>query len=220
MIQRVYESASKASVLSRLVVATDSDVIFDHVKDFGGEVVMTSPNHPSGTDRCKEAWEKEGKEYDIVINIQGDEPYIHPSQINSVASCFSSKEVALATLIKKLDNPEDLFTPHKIKVVVDSKGFALFFSRLPIPFIRDAHESQWLARHTYWKHIGIYGYRAETLDNITQLERSPLEIAESLEQLRWLEHGYKIKTAVTEHESIGVDTPDDLQRLLKMIKSQ
>jgi 3-deoxy-manno-octulosonate cytidylyltransferase (CMP-KDO synthetase) len=219
MIRRVYEQALKCSSLDRVIVATDNEAIRNHVALFGGNVVMTGEHHASGTERCHEVVEKlsrEGETFDCVINIQGDEPFIDPGQINQVAECFSDPKVELATLIRKVTAIEELTSPNVVKVVVDKNGTALLFSRSAIPFIRGTEPSGWLAAATFYKHIGIYGYRTRTLGEIVALPPSPLEIAESLEQLRWLENGYRIQTQVTEYESVAIDTPSDLLKITNM----
>ena len=207
MIQRVYEQAVKSGVAKKVVVATDDERIFSHVKDFLGEVVMTSPEHKSGTDRCFEALEKTGEEYNVVINLQGDEPFVQPEQLHKLASCFSDSSCKIATLVKKIEMNEDVENPNVVKVVKDTNNYALYFSRSVIPFNRENENIP-----TYFKHLGLYAYRAETLKEITSLQPSLLELAESLEQLRGLENGYKIKVAETELESIAIDTPVDLKR--------
>jgi 3-deoxy-manno-octulosonate cytidylyltransferase (CMP-KDO synthetase) len=214
MIQRVYEQARKT--LDIVWVATDDKRIFDAVTDFGGKAIMTSPNHLSGTDRCAEAVTKinneTGKKIDIVINIQGDEPFINPEQIKLVMNCFTDKTVELATLVRKVEPGEDVFNPNQPKVILNTKGDAIYFSRAAIPYIRDTEKTEWSKNHVFYKHIGLYAYRSETLKKITSLARSPLEISESLEQNRWIENGYRIRTAVTTWESISIDTPDDLEK--------
>jgi 3-deoxy-manno-octulosonate cytidylyltransferase (CMP-KDO synthetase) len=214
MIQRVYEQAFKS--ISLVFVATDDERIFDTVRNFGGNAVMTSADHMSGTDRCTEAVnkisEESGRKIDIVVNIQGDEPFIRPEQIDLLKRCFTGDEVEIATLVREVAPGEDIFNPNQPKVIINTAGYALYFSREAIPYIRDAERKDWSAKHQYYKHIGLYGYRTETLKKITLLPRSPLEISESLEQNRWLENGFHIKTAVTEWESIGIDTPEDLAK--------
>jgi 3-deoxy-manno-octulosonate cytidylyltransferase (CMP-KDO synthetase) len=214
MIQRVYEQTRKT--LDIVWVATDDKRIFDAVTDFGGKAIMTSPNHLSGTDRCAEAVTKinneTGKKIDIVINIQGDEPFINPEQIKLVMNCFTDKTVELATLVRKVEPGEDVFNPNQPKVILNTKGDAIYFSRAAIPYIRDTEKTEWSKNHVFYKHIGLYAYRSETLKKITSLARSPLEISESLEQNRWIENGYRIRTAVTTWESISIDTPDDLEK--------
>jgi 3-deoxy-manno-octulosonate cytidylyltransferase (CMP-KDO synthetase) len=214
MIQRVYEQAAKS--LSVVWVATDDIRIFDTVTGFGGNVIMTSPDHLSGTDRCAEAIgsiiDKTGKRIDVVINIQGDEPFIKPEQVTLLMDCYSDQTVEIATLVRKVEPGEDIFNSNQPKVILDLKDNAIYFSRAAIPYLRDTEMSQWSMKHTYYKHIGMYAYRTETLKKITQLQRSSLEISESLEQNRWLENGYRIRTALTNWESVGIDTPDDLER--------
>lgn len=214
MIQRVYEQASK--ILRLVYVATDDKRIYDRVLSFGGNAIMTSSDHPSGTDRCAEAVagiaDETGQTIDIAINIQGDEPFIRPEQISLLMKCFSDREVEIATLVRRTESGEDIFNINQPKVILNKAGDALYFSRAAIPFLRDTDKNEWSKKHSYYKHIGLYAYRTETLNSITKLERSPLEIAESLEQNRWIENGYKIRTAVTVWESIGIDTPEDLEK--------
>lgn len=213
MIQRVYEQAKKCE-LDHVVVATDDERIASVVRSFGGEVVMTSVSHQSGTDRCAEV-AMALPEFDVVINIQGDEPFIDPEQIALVKSCFSSPETKLATLIKKITRDDELFNPNIPKVVINSLDQAIYFSRHPIPYIRSAQgQDDWLGAHQFYKHIGIYGYTRYTLLEITKLKPSTLELAESLEQLRWLENGYQIQTKLTGLETIAIDTPEDLQKII------
>jgi len=218
MIQRVYEQVKIA--LDDVVVATDDNRIESAVKAFGGAVVMTSNEHQSGTDRIAEAIEiieSEKKEnYQVVINIQGDEPFIQPEQIIALKDCFQSPSTQIATLIKVIENPDEIFDMNKVKVVVNKNQRAMYFSRSPIPFLRGSDEKDWIKKQTYYKHIGMYAYRRDTLNEITKLPQSSLEIAESLEQLRWLENEYVIKTDITSHESIGIDTPEDLERVTKL----
>ncbi len=212
MIQRVYEQASKCKSLSAVVVATDDDRIFSHVQNFGGKAVMTSTDHPSGTDRCMEALEKFGGSYDVVINIQGDEPFIQPEQLEQLIGCFSDGAAQIATLAKKIETSEDLVNVNLPKIVFNQNYKALYFSRSPIPGQKSANYSEWFANHSYYRHIGLYGYRTEVLKEITKLQPSPLEKTESLEQLRWLEAGYNIKVGITELETLAIDTPDDLKK--------
>jgi 3-deoxy-manno-octulosonate cytidylyltransferase (CMP-KDO synthetase) len=212
MIERVYEQAKKCVQLSEVVVATDDVRIYDHVIGFHGMPVMTSPDHQSGTDRCAEVAEKH-PEYDVIINIQGDEPYIDPQQISKLISCFNDPGTQIATLIKKLSTNEELHNANSPKVIINKNSEAIYFSRSPLPHIRGQEPQNWLQHFTYFKHIGIYGYRADILQQITKLPVSPLEKAESLEQLRWVENGYKIKVAETEIETIAIDTPEDLKKL-------
>ena len=215
MIRWVYEKAS--STVDYLCVATDDKRIADTVSGFGGHFLMTSPDHRSGTDRCAEAAELMGEAtpFDVVINIQGDEPFISPEQIDVLKSCFET-DTEIATLIKKIETTDELFNPNKPKVVIDNQHNALYFSRSPIPFNRNQKEENWL-NHTYWAHIGIYAFRKNILREITQLKPGKLEITESLEQLRWLENGYKIKTAETFSQGIGIDTPEDLENALQLL---
>lgn len=213
MIRRVYEQASASKQLQKVVVATDDDRIFSEVKSFGGEAVMTSEEHRSGTDRCAETVSKVSGDWDVVINIQGDEPFIQPEQIDLLAGLFSDSAVKIGTLVKKLSDPTDLDNPNTMKVVLDSKNNGMYFSRSPIPFVRGSEKSAWLNAHLFYKHIGIYGYRTATLLELTKLSPGKLEIAESLEQLRWLENGYQIRTAFTELETISIDVPSDLDKL-------
>ena len=219
MIQHVYERALGSAYLSDLVVATDDQRIMDVVEEFGGKAVMTSETHKSGTDRCREVLEKleeKGNQYSVVINIQGDEPYIDPRQIDEVAEMFTKVGIQIATLARKIDKEDDLFNTNVNKVVFGRDEKAIYFSRHPIPFQQNVDRKVWLSNYTYYKHIGIYAYRSQTLQKITQLERSKLEIAESLEQLRWIENGYKIRVLLTDYESNAVDTPEDLSKFLNI----
>ncbi|MGK7396863.1 MAG: 3-deoxy-manno-octulosonate cytidylyltransferase [Candidatus Cyclobacteriaceae bacterium M3_2C_046] len=213
MIQRVYEQASKSASLEQVVVATDHEKIFTTVKRFGGEVVMTSTEHPSGTDRCQEALEKLDQSYEYVINIQGDEPFIKPEQIENLAELLDGN-TQLATLVTKVHDPELLWNPNIMKVIFDKNMQAIYFSRECIPYIRGVAKQDWINQHTFYKHICIYAYRADILREITRLKISTLEKAESLEQLRWIENGFTIRIGITEHESISIDTPEDLERAL------
>lgn len=214
MIQRVYEQCIQANRLSRLVIATDDERIFNHVIDFGGNAVITSPQHQSGTDRCAEIMEKIGVEkWDVVINIQGDEPYIHPEQIDLLCSTFDTEETKVATLVKKITSIDELFNHNNVKVILNKRKEAIYFSRTPIPYNRNFPEQEWLKYSTYYKHIGIYGYRTQTLLELSKLAKTNLEVTESLEQLRWIENGYSIRAEITSLESIAIDTPDDLLRI-------
>ena len=217
IIKSVYEQCNLSAKLDKTIVATDDERIYQHVIGFGGEAVITSSEHLNGTSRCFEALQNEEKEkgisYDIVINIQGDEPFIEPEQIDKIASVFINTSVQIGTLAKKINNYEELFNPNVVKLVTDSENKALYFSRHPIPFVRDIDEKDWLEYAEFYKHIGIYGYRKNILMEITKLEPGKLEIAERLEQLRWIENGYKITVDLTEHDSIGIDTPEDLLKL-------
>jgi 3-deoxy-manno-octulosonate cytidylyltransferase (CMP-KDO synthetase) len=217
MIQRVYEQAMKSRCLSDVVVATDDARIEKAVQDFGGKVCMTSPDQPSGTDRCAEVVKKMALACDAVINIQGDEPFIDPAQIDLLASCFRDSKTQLCTLVRKINSSEVLFNPNSPKVIIDQDAFAIYFSRHPVPYLRNVPEAEWLDHHTFYQHVGIYGYTLAALRSITALKPSSLEKAESLEQLRWIECGFKIKTAVTEHETLAIDTPADLENILKKI---
>ena len=216
MIERVYNQAKKAKSITKVIVATDHSKIFDHVVSFGGNVCMTSESHVSGTDRCYEVLTKENGSFDYVINIQGDEPFIAPEQIDLLASLLDSK-TELATLKKKIEDKEQLLSPNIVKLISAKNGNALYFSRSPIPHIRNSPSDQWLSNHTFYKHIGMYAYRSDILEQITKLGVSSLEKAESLEQLRWLENGYSIKVVETPHETIGIDTPEDLEKALAFL---
>lgn len=212
MVRRVYEQACKARSLYRVVIATDHELITEHAESFTKDVLMTSETHQSGTDRCCEVLEKIGEHYDFVLNIQGDEPYIQPEQIELLTSALSP-QVQLATLAKAITDEQTLFNPNTPKVIFGPSGNAIYFSRQTIPFLRGIPPFDWLARHTFYKHIGIYAYRADVLTEIAQLKPSALEQAESLEQLRWLENGYSIKVMITDMETIGIDTPEDLKKI-------
>jgi 3-deoxy-manno-octulosonate cytidylyltransferase (CMP-KDO synthetase) len=217
MIHHVYEQASKA--LDMVFVATDDVRIQNAVRDFGGRVVLTSPDHQSGTDRCAEAIlyaEKvSSMVFDVVLNVQGDEPFIEPRQIELVKSCFDDQATQIATLVKEIHTQEDMFNPNRPKVVLNNRNEAIYFSRTPIPYVKAEKTSNWVQAHRFYMHIGLYGFRKDILLKITRLPQSSLELAESLEQLRWIENGYKITVRKTEYESFGVDTPEDLERLLK-----
>ena len=215
MIQRVYEQSAK--ILSTVYVATDNERIASTVRSFGGKVVMTSESHQSGTDRCEEALQQvekiEGRLFSSVINIQGDEPFISPLQIEQLAQAMTNPETEIATLVKKVMAATDLFNPNKPKVVVGTKNEALYFSRSPIPYLRGVKEEEWHQKHDFYNHIGLYGYRSDILGCITKLPQGKLELCESLEQLRWLENGYRIAVMETNLESISIDTPEDLAKL-------
>lgn len=218
MIQRVYEQVRK--ILDNVCVATDDDRIFNAVESFGGNVVMTSAEHRSVTDRCFEAYNRLGGNEDVIINIQGDEPFIKPEQIESLIACFDSPQTQIATLVRPFEATEGyeaLANPNSPKVILNDKNEALYFSRSIIPYMRNISPEQWPDKHVYYKHIGMYGYRADILSQITRLPQSSLEIAESLEQLRWLQNGYTIKVGITTQETIGIDTPDDLQKALTLL---
>jgi len=214
MIQRVYEQSIKTEGLAHVVVATDDERIAEEVTNFGGKYVMTANTHQSGTDRCAEVAEKM-PEYDIIINIQGDEPYISPEQVALLGTCFSDNSTQLATLIKEISTEEELFNVNIPKVVINAQQEALYFSRQTIPYLRNTEKENWLNAHQFYKHIGIYGYRRDVLLALTKLKPSTLEITESLEQLRWLENGFTIKTKVTHLETIAIDTPEDLKKIAK-----
>jgi len=216
MIQRVYEQANKSNLLTHLVVATDAKRIFDTVESFGGNVLMTSENHKNGTERCAEVLQVLDKNFDIVINIQGDEPFFESDSIRLISECFEQKETDIATLIKEIDNIKDLENNTVVKAVISTNNKALYFSRLPLPFHRTDETNNRIQKHTFYKHIGIYAYRPKILKEIVKLKEGKLEKAESLEQLRWLENGYNIVTNITTHDSNSVDTPEDLAELLKM----
>ena len=214
MIQRVYEQASKA--LPDVYVATDDKRIFEAVTAFGGKAIMTSDQHKSGTDRCYEAFAKLDEWFDVVINVQGDEPFIQPEQILELQKCFDEPATQIATLAKivtEKDGFEFLNNPNNPKLVINSQNEAMYFSRSVIPFKRGSDTKDWISKHSYLKHLGIYAYRADILRELTLLEQSPLEIAESLEQLRWLENGYRIKVGFTDVETVGIDTPEDLEKV-------
>jgi 3-deoxy-manno-octulosonate cytidylyltransferase (CMP-KDO synthetase) len=216
VIQRVYEQA--AAVLEEAYVATDDERIFKAVEEFGGRVVMTRQDHKSGTDRIEEAAEKIGTQADVIINIQGDEPFIQKSQIETLKSLFENSETQIGTLGKKFESIEAATNPNSPKIVTDKNGFALYFSRSVIPYIRGKEQAEWLQHFPFLKHLGLYAYRRDVLRQITQLPQSPLEMAESLEQLRWLENGYRIRVGLTDMETVGIDTPDDLRRAEEFLK--
>lgn len=215
VIQRVYEKVCGA--FDDAVVATDDERIEKTVLAFGGKVVMTSPNHKSGTDRCYEAFQKIGEGFDVIVNVQGDEPFIHLSQLETIKACFESPQTDIATLVKPFtesDGIDALFNPNSPKVVINKRSEAMYFSRSVIPYLRNFPKEEWLKHHIFYKHIGLYAYRADVLKSITSLAQSDLEISESLEQLRWLENGYCIKVGITQEETIGIDTPADLQKAI------
>lgn len=221
VIQRVWEQVSR--VIDDVAVATDDRRIADAVEAFGGRAVMTSPDHRSGTDRCYEACCKIGGEYDVVVNVQGDEPFIAPSQIRALAACFDDERTDIATLVKPFapsDGIGALENPNSPKVVLDSESRAVYFSRSVIPYLRGVERSEWLARHTFYKHIGMYAFRREVLREVTSLPQSSLEKAESLEQLRWIENGYKIGVGITDVETVGIDTPKDLVRAEEFLRAR
>lgn len=216
MIQHVYEGVKRISVLSDIVVATDDMRIANCVKTFGGKVAMTKETHRSGTDRCGEVLEQyqnEGKEYDVVINIQGDEPNVEHSQIETLVKCFEDTDVQIATLKKQIFLKDELFSPNVVKVVCEKNGEAIYFSRFAVPYMRGIEEKEWLQKQKYYKHIGVYAYRCDVLKKLVELKQTELEIAESLEQLRWIENGFKIRVEETTIENIAIDTPEDLLKL-------
>lgn len=218
VIQHVYEKV--AAVLEAAYVATDDERIYDVVKSFGGQVVMTRTDHKSGTDRIEEAIEKIGGEWDVVVNVQGDEPFVAKSQLDTICHCFDDPTTQIATLGKPFESMEAVQNPNSPKIVVDNMGFAMYFSRSVIPYVRGKEKSSWLTHYPFLKHLGIYAYRKDVLRQITQLPQSSLEIAESLEQLRWLQNGFKIKVGTTDVETVGIDTPQDLERAEEFLKTQ
>ncbi len=217
MIQRVYEQASQSKLISDLVVATDDERIFKHVQSFGGQVQMTSTNHTSGTERCGEVLETNDG-YDVVVNIQGDEPLIQPQQLDKLLSVFKETHVEIATLIKSFTSLDEVKNPNRIKVVLDHQENAIYFSRSPIPFVANKPETEWMNTTQFWKHIGIYAWRTDVLQQILKVDKTKLEKTESLEQLRWLYHGFKIKTIETFIETPNIDTPEDLKKVLDQLK--
>ena len=219
MIQRVWEQAWK-SKLDAVVVATDDMRIADEVLKFGGQYVLTDPNHRSGTDRCQEALYILEDQYDAVVNIQGDEPFIDPAQINQVIELIGRDDTQLASLAKRIEEEDELFSPNVVKVVMDKQGNALYFSRNPIPFMRNLDHDKWLQKGEFYKHIGLYAYKTETLCQIAGMQSTALEMAESLEQLRWLENGLKIRMGITQLESISIDTQEDLEKALQFAQNQ
>ena len=217
MLQRVYEQALQATSLQYLVVATDDERIYDHVLYFGGNVLMTDTQHPSGTDRCFDALRQLDPNFRYVINIQGDEPFIDPQQINELAAALQDGTTELATQMIKITSPELLFDSGEVKIVLNDRKEALYFSRIVIPYLKGKAESVWHLHHEYYRHVGMYAYRHDILEKITRLPVSSLEKAESLEQLRWLEHGFRIKCIPTTFESHCIDTPEDVDKVLKLI---
>ncbi len=213
MIQLVYEQAKKTSSLDKVVVATDDERIASCVNSFGGEVCMTSENHPNGTTRCREVLEKQDEAFDFVVNIQGDEPFIDPITIDDLVNSLS-EDSELGTMIKEINDVQVLDDPNVVKAIINSRHEAIYFSRNCIPYLRGIAPHERMDHHKFYKHIGLYAYRSDILKIITELPVGKLEMAESLEQLRWIENGLKIKTAVTAYESIGIDTPEDLEKVL------
>ena len=220
VIQRVYEQSRKS--LDEVFVATDDRRIYDHVTGFGGNVVMTSELHRSGTDRCREAMDSiiagTGIQPDVIINIQGDEPFLRQEQIEQLKACIDDADTDIATLIKRVENNGEIFDENKPKVVFNNQNFALYFSRSPIPFMRGRQRDNWMESHEFYRHLGIYAYRKAVLKKLASLDMSDLEAAESLEQLRWLENGFRIKVAETAFESVGIDTPADLKSALGFLE--
>ena len=218
MIQRVYEQCQKSSRLDKVIVATDDQRILDHLKTFGGQGIMTSSIHASGTDRCGEVAEH-FPEFDILVNIQGDEPMIDPHQIDLLCSCYDDLNTQIATLVKLIHTNEELVNENTPKVILNKNHQAVYFSRATIPYLRGKKIDNWLSEHAFYKHIGIYAFKRQILSEITKLPVSNLEIAEGLEQLRWIENGYPIQAAITTKESQAIDTPDDLIKVLKLLKN-
>ena len=221
VIQRVWEQVS--GVVDAAVVATDDERIAQAVESFGGRAIMTSPDHKSGTDRCWEAYQKQGEEFDVVINVQGDEPFIAHSQLRAIMACFEDENTDIATLVKPFaeeDGLAALENPNSPKVVLDNNSCAVYFSRSVIPYLRGVEREEWLKHHTFYKHIGMYAFRRDVLGEVTSLPQSILEKAESLEQLRWLENGYKIGVGISDVETVGIDTPEDLERAEEFLESQ
>ena len=216
MIHRVYEQAALSN-LKEIIVATDDERIFNHVIDFGGKAIMTNSHHQSGTDRCYEASVKSNIDYDYVINVQGDEPFLDPEQINELCSvCDGSIE--LATQMIQCKNHEVLFDTGEVKIALNNSNEAIYFSRSVIPFLKNKNEKEWHLHHSYFRHVGMYAYRKDVLEKITLLSPSKLELAESLEQLRWIEAGYKIKCIETNYDSHCIDTPEDIDKVLRLMK--
>ena len=219
MIQRVYEQAAKSKLMTKIIIATDDDRIAEHAKSFGAEVVITKAEHPSGTDRCFEAYQLNGQKFDYVLNIQGDEPFLDPEQIDSLAQ-GCAEDVEIATQMIKCTDHDVLFDKGEVKIILNSNKEALYFSRNVIPFIKGKDEKEWHKHFDYYRHVGMYAYRTDILEKITQLKPSALELAESLEQLRWVEHGYKIKCIETSFESHCVDTPEDIEKVMRLMNIQ
>lgn len=220
MIRRVYEQARKSRLIQEVVVATDDERIAAEVRGFGGTVVMTAPGHPSGTDRCFEALQQLQGQYKYVVNIQGDEPFLDPRQIDELAAVLNDDSIELATQMIRIGSYEELFDPGEVKIVLNHLGEALYFSRQPIPYLKGVDPKEWHLRHNYYRHVGLYAYRTDVLRAITRLPVSSLEQAESLEQLRWLEAGYIIKCVPTRFESYCIDTPEDIQWALAKLSGQ
>ena len=224
IIHRVWQRATSADGVDDVVVATDDERICDHVESFAGEggVMMTSDQHHSGTDRCGEVLqrlERQGNDYDVVVNLQGDEPFVEPSQIEALIACFNDPSVQIATLKTRIHSTDELLSPNNVKVVCADNGRALYFSRQPIPYRRGVDTEQWLDEGEYFKHVGIYAFRAEVLHEVCRLRPAALEESEKLEQLRWLAAGYTIQVLETPHANIGIDTPDDLAAAEAQLKA-
>ena len=223
MIEWVWERVASLTTLSKAVIATDDGRIAKAVTAFDGKAMLTSGSHRSGTDRCGEVLkrlEAIGEEYDVVLNVQGDEPFVTHEQLTTLLACFDDPSTQIATLGKPFDSMEGVCNPNSPKIVLDNKGFALYFSRSVIPFIRGVEQQKWLENYPFLKHLGVYAYRAEVLREVTRLPQSSLEKAESLEQLRWLQNGYRIRVGITQQETVGIDTPEDLARAEEFLKSQ
>lgn len=221
MIERVYSQARKATALSEVVVATDDQRILSHVESFGGKAIMTSPNHKTGTDRCHEVILHEPRSsFDVILNIQGDEPLIDPEQINLLASLFLDPQVEIGTLVRPLTDPEHLNSPNVVKVTLGTNNRALWFSRSAIPFVRNYPNPDWLSHHQFYEHIGLYGFTRKALLQVAPLSQSTNEIAESLEQLRWLDHGFLIHAGISNQLSYSVDTPEDLAKVTAILSHQ
>lgn len=217
MIQRVYEQVRQSKLINELVVATDDDRIFNHVKQFNGNVMMTSTNHTSGTDRCGEVIKKYN-DFDIVINIQGDEPLIRPVQLDDLLLSFKNSDVKIATLVKQMTDINEVLNPNRIKVVLDKNNNGIYFSRSPIPYVAKYDTKEWLEHSVFWKHIGIYAWRCDVLSQLVDLPKTQIEKTESLEQLRWIYNGYIINTVKTDIETPNIDTPEDVEKVLSLLK--
>jgi len=216
MLRRVYEQTEKARLLDKIIVATDDERIAAHAREFGANVVLTRPEHPSGTDRCYEAYQLCGEAFDYVVNIQGDEPFLDPAQIDSLAeACTGSVEIATQMIL--CNNHDVLFDRGEVKIVLNGQREALYFSRSVIPFLKNVDEKEWHKHFDYYRHVGMYAYRSDILAKIAGMQPSLLERAESLEQLRWLENGYRIKCVETSFDSHCVDTPEDIEKVLRLM---
>lgn len=223
MIEWVWNTVSQMDALDDAIVATDDQRIADAVHAFGGHAVMTSSSHRSGTDRCGEVinvLKRQGKEYDVVINVQGDEPFTRPEQLQKLIDCFEHRDVQIATLKKRITTDEELFSPNNVKVICDASGNAIYFSRQPLPYLRGTDPKDWLTQTSYYKHVGIYAFRSDTLEKLVTLPQTQLELCESLEQLRWIENGYHIRVSETDASNIGIDTPEDLDAAAIYIKER